>query len=140
VRRQFLGFVFQDFLLIPSLTVVENVLLSLYFSRQHQDKKRAINVLNLVGLGQRLNHLPAQLSGGEKQRVAIARAIITNPKLLLADEPTGNLDSRASQEVFDLFKQLNEKEGLAVVVVTHNPELGNQAGRVIKLKDGRLAA
>jgi putative ABC transport system ATP-binding protein len=138
IRREFLGFIFQDFLLIQSLTVLENVLLPLYFARAQQDRSKAIAILQRIGLGHRINHLPAQISGGEKQRVAIARALIKSPKLLLADEPTGNLDSRSSQEIFDLFKQLNEKEGLTIVVVTHNPRLGSQTPRTIYLQDGRI--
>lgn len=139
VRRGMLSFIFQDFLLIPSLTALENVLLSMYFSRFKQDRQKAIKLLGMVGLGERINHFPTQLSGGEKQRVAIARALVTDPKLLLADEPTGNLDSKSSQEVFDIFKRLNQKENLAILVVTHNPDLGNQAQRVIRMKDGRIS-
>lgn len=138
IRRRFIGFVFQDFLLIPTLTVLENVLLPLYFAKAPQDRQKAISILEKVGLGHRINHLPAQISGGEKQRVAIARALIKSPKLLLADEPTGNLDSKSSQEIFDLFKQLNEQEGLTIVVVTHNPKLGSRASRTVYLQDGRI--
>lgn len=138
IRRRFIGFVFQDFLLINSLTALENVLLPLYFARMPQDHKKAIDFLGKVGLGGRINHLPVQLSGGEKQRVAIARALVTSPKLLLADEPTGNLDSKSSQEIFDIFKQLNQEEGLTIVVTTHNPKLGSEAKRIITLQDGRI--
>ena len=91
-----------------------------------------------VGLGKRINHLPGELSGGEKQRVAVARALVTSPKLLLADEPTGNLDSKTSQEIFDLFKQLNREDGLTIVLTTHNQKLGEQAKRIIYLKDGSI--
>jgi putative ABC transport system ATP-binding protein len=140
VRRRFFGFVFQDFLLIPSLTALENVQLPLYFARVKQDKSHAIELLKKVGLAQRINHLPKQLSGGEKQRVAIARALVTSPQLLLADEPTGNLDTRNSQEIFEVFKKLNKEDGLTLVVTTHNPKLGSQANRIIYLKDGRMVA
>lgn len=136
MRRQFISFVFQDFLLIQSLTALENVMLPLFFARVAQDREKAIALLQRVGLGHRINHLPAQLSGGEKQRVALARALVNSPKLLLADEPTGNLDSKSSQEIFDIFKQLNKEDNLTIIVVTHNPALGSQASRVIYLKDG----
>ena len=91
-----------------------------------------------VGLGQRINHLPKELSGGEKQRVAIARALATSPKVLFADEPTGNLDTKSSQEIFELFRKLNKEDGLTLVVTTHNPKLGALADRIIYLKDGRI--
>jgi len=137
MRRKFISFVFQDFLLIPTLTALENVELPLYFARAKQERKRPIELLEKVGLGQRINHLPKQLSGGEKQRVAIARALVTSPKVLFADEPTGNLDTKSSQEIFDLFKKINKEDGLTLVVTTHNPKFGAQADRVIYLKDGR---
>jgi len=138
MRRKFISFVFQDFLLIPSLTARENVELPLYFARKSTNKKCAVELLKKVGLGERINHLPRELSGGEKQRVSIARALVTRPKLLLADEPTGNLDTKSSQEIFRLFKKLNAEEGLTLVVTTHNPKLGSQAKRIIYLKDGRM--
>ncbi|HOX54279.1 MAG: ABC transporter ATP-binding protein [Candidatus Omnitrophica bacterium] len=137
VRRKFISFVFQDFLLIPSLTVLENVMLPLYFARLPQDRNRAVEILEKVGLGHRINHLPKQISGGEKQRVAIARALAISPKLLLADEPTGNLDTKYAQEIFHIFKKLNQ-EGLTIVVTTHNPNLGSQASRIIYLQDGKI--
>ncbi|MDD5044219.1 MAG: ABC transporter ATP-binding protein [Candidatus Omnitrophica bacterium] len=140
MRRRFISFVFQDFLLIPSLTALENVELPLYFARVKHDRQRSIDLLQKVGLGQRINHLPKQLSGGEKQRVAIARALATCPQVLLADEPTGNLDTKSSQEIFDLFKKLNKEDGLTLVVTTHNPKLGSQANRIIYLKDGRIVS
>jgi len=138
IRRKFISFVFQDFLLIPSLTTLENVLLPLYFARMSQDNQKAIAILEKVGLRHRLNHIPAQLSGGEKQRVAIARALITSPKLLLADEPTGNLDTKSSQQIIDIFKQLNKEENLTIFVVTHNLKLGSQTTKIIYLQDGRI--
>ena len=139
IRRGQIGFIFQEFLLIPTLTALENVELPLFFERKPRDKKRSIEILERVGLGGRINHLPKELSGGERQRVAIARALITSPKLLLADEPTGNLDSKSSQEIFDLFKKLNREEGLTIVVATHDQNLGPQANRIIYLVDGMLA-
>jgi ABC-type lipoprotein export system ATPase subunit len=140
IRREYIGFIFQDFLLIPSLSAVENVLLPLYFSRKPCDRAKAVALLNRVGLAHRINHRPAQLSGGEKQRVAIARSLISQPKLLFADEPTGNLDTKISQEIFALFQELNREYDLAVVIVTHNQSLGDQAGRTIHLQDGRIVA
>ena len=138
MRRKFLGFVFQDFLLIPTLTAVENVQLPLLFARAPKQYTRAIELLEKVGLGKRINHLPKELSGGEKQRVAIARALITTPKILFADEPTGNLDTKSSEEVFGLLADLNRKDKLTVIMTTHNPKLGSQAGKVIYLKDGKI--
>lgn len=140
LRRKFISFVFQDFLLIPSLTARENVELPLYFNRSALNKEHSVELLKKVGLGERINHLPAELSGGEKQRVAIARALVTAPRLLLADEPTGNLDTKSSQDIFNLFKKLNLEDGLAIVVTTHNPKLGSQAKRTLHLKDGRIVS
>jgi putative ABC transport system ATP-binding protein len=138
MRRQFLSFVFQDFLLIPTLSAIENVQLPLLFARVAQDKNRAIVLLEKVGLGKRINHLPKELSGGEKQRVAIARALINSPKILFADEPTGNLDTKSSLEIINLLLDLNRGDNLTVILTTHNPKLGAQAKRIIYLKDGRI--
>lgn len=140
LRRGSIGFIFQEFLLIPSLTVLENIRLSLYFSRQPQKKEKLKELLIKVGLDHRINHLPKQLSGGERQRVAIARALAISPKLLIADEPTGNLDTRNSQEIIELFKRLNKENGLTIVLATHNPKLGSQADRIIYLKDGKIVS
>lgn len=137
LRRGHIGYIFQDFLLIPSLTAIENVELSLYFARRSQDKKRLISLFEKVGLGHRINHLPREMSGGERQRVAIARALAVFPKFLIADEPTGNLDTRSSQEIFDIFKKINKDDRLTIIFATHNPKLGSQADRVIYLRDGR---
>lgn len=140
MRRKSLGFVFQDFLLIPTLTALENVQLPLLFARLPQNNARAVELLERVGLGKRINHLPKELSGGEKQRVAIARALITSPKILFADEPTGNLDTKIGEEIFGLLMDLNKKDNLTVIMTTHNPKLGSQASRVIYLKDGRMVS
>jgi len=140
IRRVNIGFVFQEFLLIPTLTALENVELPLLFAKLPQERKIAVNLLQKVGLGSRVNHLPKQLSGGERQRVAIARALITSPKILFADEPTGNLDSKSGQQIFDIFKELNQKDGLTIVLTTHNYKLGLQAKRIIFLKDGRIVS
>ncbi|MBK5273569.1 MAG: ABC transporter ATP-binding protein [Desulfuromonadales bacterium] len=136
-RAQNLGFVFQSFHLIPYLTAVENVMLPLAIVKMSSAAKQtaARTALERVGLGSKLDRLPSQLSGGEQERVAIARAIVNNPHILLADEPTGNLDSKTSQEVMALFRELNDA-GQTVVMVTHNPENGAYADRTIHLKDG----
>lgn len=140
MRRKFISFVFQDFLLIPSLTAFENIDLPLYFSRSKKDKKHCVELLKKVGLGNRINHLPRQLSGGEKQRVAIARALATSPKVLFADEPTGNLDTKSAREIFELFRKLNKEDGFTFVVTTHNPQLGAYADRIIHLRDGLVVS
>jgi len=138
-RAQNLGFVFQSFHLIPYLTAIENVMLPLAIVTMKSAQKRAAakSALERVGLGAKLERLPNQLSGGEQERVAIARAIVNNPRILLADEPTGNLDSSTSEEVMALFRELNDA-GQTVVMVTHNPENGRYADRTITLKDGRV--
>jgi len=138
-RAQNLGFVFQSFNLISYLTAIENVMLPLAIVRMSTAAKKsaARQVLERVGLGGKLDRLPNQLSGGEQERVAIARAIVNNPHILLADEPTGNLDSRTSDEVMALFRELNTA-GQTVVMVTHNPENGSYADRTIHLKDGKV--
>ncbi len=138
-RAQNLGFVFQSFHLIPYLTAIENVMLPLAIVTMKSVQKRAAakNALERVGLGAKLERLPNQLSGGEQERVAIARAIVNNPHILLADEPTGNLDSATSEEVMALFRELNDA-GQTVVMVTHNPENGRYADRTITLKDGMV--
>ena len=136
-RAHNLGFVFQSFHLIPYLTAVENVMLPLTIVKMTTAAKRgfASRALERVGLGKKLDRLPSQLSGGEQERVAIARAIVNNPQILLADEPTGNLDSNTSDEVMALFRQLNDA-GQTIVMVTHNPENGAYSDRTINLKDG----
>lgn len=135
IRRRKIGFVFQQFYLIPGLSVFDNVTLPLLFSRQSRYRDEVLSLLEAVGLKDRISHSPNQLSGGEMQRVAIARALINNPEILLADEPTGNLDSENSEKIFELLKSLHLK-GITVVMVTHNPELAQRADRVIALKDG----
>ncbi len=137
LRRGHIGFIFQEFLLIPTLTVLENIELPLYFAKLPQAKSNLKELLKRVGLAHRINHLPRQLSGGERQRVAVARALAINPKFLIADEPTGNLDTKNSNEIIDLFKKLNKEEGLTIILATHNPTLGSQADRIINLVDGK---
>ncbi|HIJ81530.1 MAG TPA: ABC transporter ATP-binding protein [Desulfuromonadales bacterium] len=140
-RAENLGFVFQSFHLISYLTAIENVMLPLAIARMGASAKKAAacQALERVGLGAKLERLPNQLSGGEQERVAIARAIVNKPRILLADEPTGNLDSRTSEEVMSLFRELNDA-GQTVVMVTHNPDNGTYADRTITLKDGMVVS
>jgi len=139
-RRQQVGFVFQSFNLLPRLTAEENVALPLMFSGvpEKERRARAQTLLERVGLGPRLAHRPTQLSGGEQQRVAIARALVGRPALLLADEPTGNLDTAIGAEIMSLLKKLNQAEGLTLLVVTHDPEVAAFADRIVKLRDGQV--
>ena len=139
-RNQKLGFIFQNFHLIPSLNVIDNVALPLLYRKglsASERKSKAEKVLKKVGLSHRMKHLPSQLSGGQSQRVAIARAIIGNPEIILADEPTGNLDSKTGIEIMNILHQLNT-EGTTIVMVTHDENIANKTGRVIRLLDGTL--
>jgi len=137
LRRENIGFVFQQFYLMPTLTARENIELPLLFSKKKGNKSRIDEVLEMVGLSDRGDHLPCQLSGGEMQRVAIGRALINDPRIILADEPTGNLDSATSQMIFELFRELNRK-GLTLVIVTHNLDLARQAQKMYTLRDGQI--
>ncbi|MGH2952651.1 MAG: ABC transporter ATP-binding protein [Solirubrobacterales bacterium] len=141
VRRDRIGFVFQFFNLLPSLTAEENVLLPGLIAGEGDEatRARARELLEGVGLSQRTTHLPGELSGGEQQRVSIARALLREPELVLADEPTGNLDSRSSAEVLELLRGLSESEGQTLVMVTHDPGVAAIAGRIVFLRDGRVA-
>ncbi|GAB4256137.1 ABC transporter ATP-binding protein [Deferrisoma sp.] len=138
-RREFLGFVFQSFHLVPYLTLAENVMLPLATVRAPRREKRrmAVEALEKVGLGAKADRLPSQVSGGEQERVAIARALVNDPPILLADEPTGNLDTKTSREVMDLLTRLNQ-EGTTVVMVTHSPECAGYARRVLRVADGQI--
>jgi len=138
LRRGRIGFVFQEFLLLPELSAVENVQVPSMFARTPLGRDDAVELLARVGLERRADHLPGELSGGERQRVAIARALSTTTGLLLADEPTGNLDSRNSEAVFSVFRELSEADGLTVVIATHDERLGGMAGRTIRMLDGRI--
>jgi len=140
-RRNYLGFVFQSFHLIPYLTVRENVMLPLTPVKAKKGEKRAMaeKALSRVGLASKAGRLPGQISGGEQERVAIARALVNRPPILLADEPTGNLDTKTTREVMDLLKALNS-DGMTIIMVTHNPECAKYAGRILRLSDGLLAA
>ena len=140
VRRGVLGFVFQNFSLLPTLTVTENIELPLMFLGLQVDPERTRRVIESVGLTDRANHLPRELSGGQMQRVAIARALIIEPKILVADEPTGNLDRTTGESIISLFKKLAKEDGLAILITTHNTVFGAQADRSITLEDGRIVA
>ena len=138
VRNQFVGFVFQSFQLLPSLTALENVMVPAEIRGENHARSRAEDLLRQVGLNARTHHYPIQLSGGEQQRVAIARAFMNRPRILFADEPTGNLDSETAREIVRLIFQLNAQAGTTLVLVTHDQELTEQANRVISLKGGRV--
>ena len=140
IRNKTIGFVFQNFNLLPRETALENVALPMLYGGVHRSERlaRAEEALKKVGLEDRMNFLPTQLSGGQKQRVAIARAIVNKPKILLADEPTGALDTASGMQVMEIFKELNEKEGMTIVMITHEKEIADHAKRQMVIRDGRL--
>ena len=140
IRNLRIGFIFQSFNLIPRHTALENVIMPLHYSDRHKSsnfREMGRNALDLVGLSDRIGHYPNELSGGQQQRVAIARALVTNPEIILADEPTGNLDSKTSDDIMSLLKDLNS-DGKTVITITHDNEIASQAAEVIKIKDGRV--
>ena len=143
LRNRTIGFVFQSFNLLPRTTALENVIMPLTYSSEdlseQQKKLRAAELLRKVGLADRIDHQQSQLSGGEQQRVAIARALVNRPRILLADEPTGNLDSRTSEEILRMFQQLNSVDGITIILVTHDQGVAEWAQRTIRIKDGLLA-
>ncbi|MBM81798.1 MAG: ATP-binding protein [Planctomycetaceae bacterium] len=146
LRNRVFGFIFQFYHLLPELSVLENVLAPLmirhpmltYWKRKRQYKDAAQSILDQVGLGHRLKHRPSELSGGEMQRAAIARALISEPEILLADEPTGNLDTSTGQEIMSLLKKLNDETNLTILMVTHDNAIANQADRIVRLSEGRI--
>ncbi len=138
VRNQYVGFVFQNFQLLPTLTALENVMIHLELRGGKNITSKAEELLDRVGLADRQNHYPSQLSGGEQQRVAIARAFISDPKILFADEPTGNLDEETADKVTDLLFSINKELGTTLVMVTHNLQLAEHTGRILKLKGGKI--
>ena len=135
LRREKIGFVFQQFYLIPGLSVFDNIALPLLFSKKQASRSKILALAEMVGLEHRLDHSPAQLSGGEMQRAAIARGLVNDPEILLADEPTGNLDSENSDKIYALLRSLSQN-GLATVMITHNTELAARAQRTVQIKDG----
>src|SRR6185295_348501 len=139
VRNKEIGFVFQSFELLPRASALKNVMLPLIYSSRHWwgAKRRAKSALERVGLGDRIRHRPNQLSGGQRQRVAVARALVNEPSILLADEPTGNLDSKTSEEIIALFKQLHD-EGQTIIIVTHEEDIAGHAHRIVRLRDGKI--
>jgi ABC-type lipoprotein export system ATPase subunit len=142
LRNHMIGFVFQSFNLLSRMTAFENVLMPLMYSRdrvsEREMERRTTELLEKVGLAGRHHHRPSQLSGGEQQRVAIARSLVNNPQVLFADEPTGNLDSRTSEEILALFEQLNQTDGITLIIVTHDPNVAQHAQRVVRIKDGMI--
>jgi putative ABC transport system ATP-binding protein len=140
IRNERVGFVFQGFNLLNRTSALENVELPLIYAglRARERHRRALEALEKVGLGERADHVPSQLSGGQQQRVAIARALVNRPSILLADEPTGNLDSRTSVEIMQIFQELNEKENLTIILVTHEPDIADYSRRIIHFRDGRV--
>jgi ABC-type lipoprotein export system ATPase subunit len=137
IRREMFGYIFQNFYLVPTLTVRENIVLPLAFYRKPGTAGEAERLLRELGIEHRMNHLPAEISGGEMQRVSIARALINRPKILIADEPTGSLDTKRTMEIGEILQELNRNAGLTIVMVTHNSELAKLGKRIIEMRDGR---
>jgi putative ABC transport system ATP-binding protein len=138
IRRKTVGFIFQFFNLIPNFTALKNVELPMIFSKFPNKEKRAEELLEAVGLGNRINHYPSQLSGGETQRVSIARSMANEPDIILADEPTGNLDSKSGREILEILKKLNKEKGITLLTITHDRNIASYSRKIIYLKDGQI--